>query len=84
MLHLSASLISSPLETGVLPKPMAIAFPEGQKAISPKFTTSLALCSGFDETDDLGRNILPGYYLNPRDPADGGRPADPAVCRIVL
>ncbi len=33
---------------------------------------SLSFCSGFDETDDLGRNILPGYYLNPRDPADGG------------
>ena len=33
---------------------------------------SLSFCSGFDETDDLGRNILPGYYLNPRDPGDGG------------
>ena len=33
---------------------------------------SLSFCSGFDETDNLGRNILPGYYLNPRDPADGG------------
>ena len=33
---------------------------------------SLSFCSGFEETDDLGRNILPGYYLNPRDPADGG------------
>ena len=33
---------------------------------------SLSLCDGFDETDDLGRDILPGYYLNPRDPADGG------------
>ena len=33
---------------------------------------SLSFCSGFDETDDLGRKILPGYYLNPRDPADGG------------
>ena len=32
---------------------------------------SLSLCNGFDETDDLGRDILPGYYLNPRDPADG-------------
>ena len=33
---------------------------------------SLSFCSGFDETDELGRNILPGYYLNPRDPGDGG------------
>ena len=33
---------------------------------------SLSLCTGFDETDDLGRAILPGYYLNPRDPADDG------------
>ena len=33
---------------------------------------SLSLCTGFDETDDLGRAILPEYYLNPRDPADGG------------
>jgi len=32
----------------------------------------LSLCTGFDETDDLGRAILPEYYLNPRDPADGG------------
>ena len=24
---------------------------------------SLSFCSGFEETDDLGRNILPGYYL---------------------
>ena len=32
----------------------------------------LSLCTGFDETDDLGRAILPDYYLNPRDPADGG------------
>ena len=33
---------------------------------------SLSLCAGFDEVDDLGRSILPDYYLNPRDPADGG------------
>ena len=33
---------------------------------------TLSLCTGFDEVDDLGRAILPGYYLNPRDPADGG------------
>jgi hypothetical protein len=33
---------------------------------------TLSLCTGFDEVDDLGRSILPGYYLNPRDPADGG------------
>ncbi len=29
---------------------------------------SLSLCTGFNEDD----NILPGYFLNPRDPADGG------------
>ena len=33
---------------------------------------SLSFCSGFSEIDNLGRAILPGYYLNPRDPADGG------------
>ena len=33
---------------------------------------SLSFCSGFNEIDDLGRAILPGYYLNPRDPGDGG------------
>jgi len=33
---------------------------------------SLSLCKGFDDVDDYGRSILPGYYLNPRDPADGG------------
>ena len=33
---------------------------------------SLSFCSGFSEIDDFGRAILPGYYLNPRDPADGG------------
>ena len=33
---------------------------------------SLSFCSGFSEIDDLGRAILPGYYLNPRDPGDGG------------
>ena len=33
---------------------------------------SLSLCEGFDDVDDYGRSILPGYYLNPRDPADGG------------
>ena len=33
---------------------------------------SLSLCDGFDDVDDYGRSILPGYYLNPRDPADGG------------
>ena len=33
---------------------------------------SLSLCSGFDENNDLGQDILPGYYLNPRDPGDGG------------
>ena len=32
---------------------------------------SLSTCEGFIE-DDLGRNIKPGYYLNPRDPSDGG------------
>ena len=33
---------------------------------------SLSLCDGFDDVDDYGRPILSGYYLNPRDPADGG------------
>jgi hypothetical protein len=33
---------------------------------------SLSLCEGFDDVDDYGRSILSGYYLNPRDPADGG------------
>jgi hypothetical protein len=33
---------------------------------------SLSLCEGFDDVDDYGRSVLPGYYLNPRDPADGG------------
>lgn len=33
---------------------------------------SLSLCRGFDETNSEGKVILPGYYLNPRDPGDGG------------
>lgn len=33
---------------------------------------SLSLCEGFEEIDPFGRPLLSGYYLNPRDPADGG------------
>ncbi len=33
---------------------------------------SLSLCEGFEEVDPFGRPLLSGYYLNPRDPADGG------------
>ena len=33
---------------------------------------SLSLCEGFDEINSEGKVILPGYYLNPRDPGDGG------------
>jgi len=33
---------------------------------------SLSLCEGFDETDTFGRPVLSNYYLNPRDPGDGG------------
>jgi hypothetical protein len=33
---------------------------------------SLSLCEGFEELDPFGRPLLSGYYLNPRDPADGG------------
>ncbi|MBT3519022.1 MAG: hypothetical protein HN716_00750 [Candidatus Marinimicrobia bacterium] len=33
---------------------------------------SLSLCEGFDETTSDGKSVLPGYYLNPRDPGDGG------------
>ena len=33
---------------------------------------SLSLCNGFDESDAFGRPVLSNYYLNPRDPADGG------------
>ena len=32
---------------------------------------SLSTCYGFVE-DDVGRLVMPGYYLNPRDPGDGG------------
>ena len=32
---------------------------------------SLSSCEGFVD-DGLGRGIKPGYYLNPRDPSDGG------------
>ena len=32
---------------------------------------SLSTCEGFVD-DGLGRLIKPGYYLNPRDPSDGG------------
>jgi len=31
---------------------------------------SLSTCTGFIDID--GRPIMPGYYLNPRDPGDGG------------
>lgn len=33
---------------------------------------SLSLCEGFEDVDAFGRPLLSGYYLNPRDPADGG------------
>lgn len=33
---------------------------------------SLSLCEGFEDQDVFGRPLLSGYYLNPRDPADGG------------
>ena len=33
---------------------------------------SLSLCEGFDETTSDGKPVLPDYYLNPRDPGDGG------------
>ena len=33
---------------------------------------SLSLCEGFDEITAGGKPVLPGYYLNPRDPGDGG------------
>ena len=32
---------------------------------------SLSTCIGFVE-DDVGRLVMPDYYLNPRDPGDGG------------
>ena len=35
------------------------------------FQDSLSTCEGFVD-DGLGRKIKPGYYLNPRDPVDGG------------
>jgi len=43
----AASLISSNWLIGVFPKPIAMLFPSIQKAISPKFTISLALSSIF-------------------------------------
>lgn len=33
---------------------------------------TLSLCEGFEDVDAFGRPLLSGYYLNPRDPADGG------------
>ena len=33
---------------------------------------SLDFCNGFDTIDDYGRPMISGYYLNPRDPANGG------------
>ena len=33
---------------------------------------SLSTCTGFSEIDELGRPIKDDYYLNPRDPSDGG------------
>ncbi len=33
---------------------------------------SLSLCEGFDEITPEGKPVIPGYYLNPRDPGDGG------------
>ena len=33
---------------------------------------SLSLCEGFDDIDAFGRPLLSGFYLNPRDPSDGG------------
>ena len=35
------------------------------------YQDSLSTCEGFID-DGLGRKIKPGYYLNPRDPIDGG------------
>ena len=45
---------------------------------------SLSLCAGFEETSSDGRPILPDYYLNPRDPGDGGNHNHKAFSVIVF
>jgi hypothetical protein len=49
-LHGLASRVSSPRLIGVRPKPIAIALPSGQKAISPGVTTARASVSRFTST----------------------------------